>query len=186
MKSTGTSQSPTKAGKKSSNCSALATSPTRKTGTSNTTLRPQSRPMLIYHRDVEYIVKDGEVIIVDEFTGSLMPGRRCSRRTAPVVEAKENVKIERRKPDPGHRRFPNFFRMYKKLAGMTPAQPKPKRRNSTRSTAGSFHHPHPQPMVRVETRTRLPHRERKVPRHRRRNPEAARHQTAGAGRHDLD
>jgi len=73
----------------------------------------------LYRRDVEYVVKDGEVIIVDEFTGRLMPGRRWSDGLHQAVEAKENVKIERENQTLATVTFQNFFRMYKKLAGMT-------------------------------------------------------------------
>ena len=73
----------------------------------------------LYRRDVEYVVKDGEVIIVDEFTGRLMPGRRWSDGLHQSVEAKENVKIERENQTLATITFQNYFRMYKKLAGMT-------------------------------------------------------------------
>ena len=73
----------------------------------------------LYHRDVEYVVKDGEVIIVDEFTGRLMPGRRWSDGLHQSVEAKEGVKIERENQTLATITFQNYFRMYNKLAGMT-------------------------------------------------------------------
>src|SRR5215475_7362719 len=73
----------------------------------------------LYHRDVEYVIKDGQVIIVDEFTGRLMPGRRWSDRLHQAVEAKEGVKIERENQTLATITFQNYFRMYKKLAGMT-------------------------------------------------------------------
>ncbi len=73
----------------------------------------------LYKRDVEYVVKDGEVIIVDEFTGRLMPGRRWSDGLHQAVEAKENVKIERENQTLATITFQNYFRMYRKLAGMT-------------------------------------------------------------------
>ncbi len=73
----------------------------------------------LYRRDVEYVVKDGEVIIVDEFTGRLMPGRRWSDGLHQAVEAKEGVKIERENQTLATVTFQNYFRMYKKLAGMT-------------------------------------------------------------------
>ncbi len=73
----------------------------------------------LYRRDVEYVVKDGEVLIVDEFTGRLMPGRRWSDGLHQAVEAKENVKIERENQTLATITFQNYFRMYKKLAGMT-------------------------------------------------------------------
>ncbi len=73
----------------------------------------------IYKRDVEYVVKNGEVQIVDEFTGRLMPGRRWSDGLHQAVEAKEGVKIANENQTLSSVTFQNFFRMYKKLAGMT-------------------------------------------------------------------
>jgi preprotein translocase subunit SecA len=74
---------------------------------------------IIFQRDKDYVVKDGEVIIVDEFTGRLMPGRRWSDGLHQAVEAKEGVKIERENQTLATITFQNYFRMYKKLAGMT-------------------------------------------------------------------
>ncbi len=73
----------------------------------------------LFKRDVDYIVKDGEVVIVDEFTGRLMPGRRYSEGLHQALEAKENVKIENENQTLATITFQNYFRMYKKLAGMT-------------------------------------------------------------------
>jgi preprotein translocase subunit SecA len=73
----------------------------------------------LYRRDVEYVVKDGEVIIVDEFTGRLMPGRRWSDGLHQAIEAKEKVKVEAENQTLATITFQNYFRMYKKLAGMT-------------------------------------------------------------------
>jgi len=73
----------------------------------------------LYKRDVDYVVKDGEVIIVDEFTGRMMPGRRWSDGLHQAVEAKEGVKIANENQTLASVTFQNFFRMYKKLAGMT-------------------------------------------------------------------
>ncbi|HXW83231.1 MAG TPA: preprotein translocase subunit SecA [Candidatus Binataceae bacterium] len=77
------------------------------------------RAHTLYKRDVDYVVKDGEVIIVDEFTGRLMPGRRWSDGLHQAVEAKENVKIESENQTLATITFQNYFRMYKKLSGMT-------------------------------------------------------------------
>ena len=74
---------------------------------------------VLFQRDKDYVVKEGEVIIVDEFTGRLMPGRRWSDGLHQAVEAKENVKIERENQTLATVTFQNYFRMYKKLAGMT-------------------------------------------------------------------
>ncbi len=73
----------------------------------------------LFKRDVDYIVKDGEVIIVDEFTGRLMPGRRYSEGLHQALEAKEGVKIENENQTLATITFQNYFRMYDKLAGMT-------------------------------------------------------------------
>ncbi len=73
----------------------------------------------LFKRDVDYIVKDGKVIIVDEFTGRLMDGRRFSDGLHQALEAAENVKIERENQTLATVTFQNYFRMYKKLAGMT-------------------------------------------------------------------
>jgi preprotein translocase subunit SecA len=73
----------------------------------------------LFKRDVEYVVKDGEVVIVDEFTGRLMPGRRWSDGLHQAVEAKEGVKIESENQTLATITFQNYFRMYDKLAGMT-------------------------------------------------------------------
>jgi preprotein translocase subunit SecA len=73
----------------------------------------------LYKRDVEYLIKDGQVVIVDEFTGRMMPGRRWSDGLHQAVEAKEGVKIERENQTLATITFQNFFRMYKKLGGMT-------------------------------------------------------------------
>jgi preprotein translocase subunit SecA len=77
------------------------------------------RAHTLYKRDKDYVVKDGEVIIVDEFTGRLMPGRRWSDGLHQAVEAKEQVKIERENQTLATITFQNYFRMYDKLAGMT-------------------------------------------------------------------
>jgi len=91
---------------------------------------PSNMPMLhhvnqalrahaIFKRDVDYVVKDGEVIIVDEFTGRLMPGRRWSDGQHQAIEAKEGLKIEKENQTLATITFQNYFRMYEKLAGMT-------------------------------------------------------------------
>jgi preprotein translocase subunit SecA len=73
----------------------------------------------LYKRDVDYVVKDGEVIIVDTFTGRLMPGRRWSDGLHQSIEAKENVKIRKEDQTLATITFQNYFRLYKKLSGMT-------------------------------------------------------------------
>ncbi|MCG3196506.1 MAG: preprotein translocase subunit SecA [Candidatus Omnitrophica bacterium] len=73
----------------------------------------------LFNKDVHYVVQDGQVVIVDEFTGRLMPGRRWSDGLHQAVEAKEGVKIERENQTLATITFQNYFRMYKRLAGMT-------------------------------------------------------------------
>ncbi|HIF62645.1 MAG TPA: preprotein translocase subunit SecA [Deltaproteobacteria bacterium] len=73
----------------------------------------------LFKRDVDYMLQDGEVVIVDEFTGRLMPGRRWSDGLHQAVEAKEGVKIERENQTLATITFQNYFRMYDKLSGMT-------------------------------------------------------------------
>ncbi|HET9211827.1 MAG TPA: preprotein translocase subunit SecA [Thermoanaerobaculia bacterium] len=77
------------------------------------------RAHALYQRDVDYMIKDGQVVIVDEFTGRMMPGRRWSDGLHQAVEAKEGVKIERENQTLATITFQNYFRMYKKLSGMT-------------------------------------------------------------------
>jgi preprotein translocase subunit SecA len=77
------------------------------------------RAHTLFRRDVDYMIKDGGVVIVDEFTGRLMPGRRWSDGLHQAVEAKEKVKIERENQTLATITFQNYFRKYKKLAGMT-------------------------------------------------------------------
>lgn len=77
------------------------------------------RAHTLFKSDVDYLVKDGQVVIVDEFTGRVMPGRRYSDGLHQALEAKENVKIERENQTLASITFQNYFRMYNKLAGMT-------------------------------------------------------------------
>jgi len=74
---------------------------------------------IIFQRDRDYIVKDGEVIIVDDFTGRLMPGRRYSEGLHQAIEAKEHVQVQKESRTLATITFQNYFRMYKKIAGMT-------------------------------------------------------------------
>ena len=77
------------------------------------------RAYAIYKQDVDYVVKDGEIIIVDEFTGRLMPGRRYSHGLHQAIEAKEKVEVQRESKTLATITFQNYFRLFKKLAGMT-------------------------------------------------------------------
>jgi preprotein translocase subunit SecA len=83
------------------------------------TINQSLKAHYLFKRDVDYMVKDGQVIIVDEFTGRLMPGRRYSDGLHQSLEAKEKVKVEQENQTMASITFQNYFRMYKKLAGMT-------------------------------------------------------------------
>ena len=137
-----------------------------------------------YRLDVEYMIKDGQVVIVDEFTGRLMPGRRWSDGLHQAVEAKEGVKIERENQTLATITFQNYFRKYKKLSGMT---------GTAETEAPEFDKiykldvmviPTNRPMLRIEEpdlvyRTAA----EKYERHRRRHHREAGRGPAGAGRH---
>ncbi|HKQ98030.1 MAG TPA: preprotein translocase subunit SecA [Candidatus Polarisedimenticolia bacterium] len=86
---------------------------------SNHAIQQALRAHVLYKRDVDYVVKDGQVVIVDEFTGRLMSGRRWSDGLHQAVEAKEKVPIQRENQTLATITFQNYFRMYGKLAGMT-------------------------------------------------------------------
>jgi len=73
----------------------------------------------LFRKDIDYLVKDGQVVIVDEFTGRVMPGRRYSDGLHQALEAKEKVRIERENQTLASVTFQNYFRMYEKLSGMT-------------------------------------------------------------------
>ena len=88
------------------------------------------KAQILFKRDRDYVVKNGEVIIVDEFTGRLMPGRRWSEGLHQAVEAKEGVKIEKESKTLATITFQNYFRLYKKLSGMT---------GTAQSSAEEFH-----------------------------------------------
>jgi len=85
----------------------------------NNTIRQLLRAHALFEKDVEYVVQDGRVIIVDEFTGRLMPGRRYSDGLHEAIEAKENVKVGQQTQTFATVTLQNYFRMYDKLAGMT-------------------------------------------------------------------
>ncbi|HVE66728.1 MAG TPA: preprotein translocase subunit SecA, partial [Thermoanaerobaculia bacterium] len=108
------------------------------------------RAHALYHKDVEYMIKDGQVLIVDEFTGRVLPGRRWSDGLHQAVEAKEGVKIERENQTLATVTLQNYFRLYEKLAGMT---------GTADTEAGEFHQiykldvvvvPTNQPMIRMD------------------------------------
>ena len=136
----------------------------------------------LFKLDRDYVVKDGEVIIVDEFTGRLMPGRRWSDGLHQAVEAKEGVKIESENQTLATVTFQNYFRMYKKLAGMT---------GTAETEAAEFEKiynleivivPTNRTLIRHEYRRRgLPHRAREIQRGDRGNQGVSPARPAGAG-----
>ena len=148
------------------------------------------RAHVLYQRDREYVVKDGdegpEVIIVDEFTGRLMPGRRWSDGLHQAVEAKEGVKIQRENQTLATITFQNYFRMYKKLSGMT---------GTAETEAAEFQKiynlevmviPTNRPMIRKENHGHgVSHRGGEVPQRRQGNQGVQRQGPAGAGGHHL-
>ena len=145
---------------------------------------------VLYQRDSDYVVKDGdegpEVIIVDEFTGRLMPGRRWSDGLHQAVEAKEGVKIERENQTLATITFQNYFRMYKKLSGMT---------GTAETEAAEFQKIYNLDVTVIPTNRPhdpqrkpgrgLPHRRRKVPQRRQGDQRLQRARPARAGGHHL-
>jgi preprotein translocase subunit SecA len=144
------------------------------------------RAHVLYHKDQHYVVQNGEVIIVDEFTGRLMHGRRWSDGLHQAVEAKEGVNIQRENQTLASITFQNYFRMYNKLSGMT---------GTADTEAYEFQQiygletviiPTNKPMIRNRPTTGLSHRRRKMDRRGRRHPRLPSARPAGAGRHHLD
>lgn len=84
-----------------------------------THLETGNKAKALYHKDKEYVIRDGEVVIVDEFTGRMQPGRRWSDGLHQAVEAKEGVKIQEESRTYASITYQNYFRMYEKLSGMT-------------------------------------------------------------------
>ena len=145
------------------------------------------RAHALYKRDVEYIVRGGEVIIVDEFTGRTMPGRRWSDGLHQAVEAKEGVRVREENQTVASITFQNYFRLYSKLAGMT---------GTADTEAPEFLQiyglevvviPTHRPMIRKDhVGLRVPDAEGQVRGDHRRHPGLRAARAAGAGRHDLD
>ncbi len=142
------------------------------------------RAHALYRRDKDYLVKDGEIVIVDEFTGRQMPGRRWSEGLHQAIEAKEGLRVQRESVTLATITFQNYFRLYDKLAGMT----------GTAMTEGEEFHkiyklevvaiPTNQPMIREDDAgPRLPERERQVQRAHRRDRGDDRRGTAGPRGH---
>ncbi len=100
------------------------------------------RAQVLFKLDKDYVVKDGQVIIVDEFTGRLMPGRRWSEGLHQAIEAKEGVKVENESRTLATITFQNYFRLYKKLAGMT---------GTAKTSAEEFHKVYTLDVVSVPT-----------------------------------
>ena len=143
------------------------------------------KAQVLYQRDRDYVVKDGEVIIVDEFTGRLMPGRRWSEGLHQAVEAKEGVSIRNEQRTLATVTFQNYFRMYDKLAGMT---------GTAETEAEEFCKIYDLEVVVIPThrdddprrlrRPRVRQADRQVERGHRRDRRGAREGAAGARRHD--
>ena len=141
---------------------------------------------VLFQRDKDYLVKEGEVIIVDEFTGRLMPGRRWSDGLHQAVEAKEGVKVQRENQTLATITFQNYFRMYKKLAGMT---------GTAETEAAEFDKIYKLDVVVIPTNRRadppgepgcrLPHRGREVPQCGQGDQGVPGARPAGAGGHHL-
>ena len=145
------------------------------------------RAHTLFKLDVDYMVKDGGVVIVDEFTGRLMPGRRWSDGLHQAVEAKEKVKIERENQTLATVTFQNYFRKYKKLSGMTGTADTEAEEFDKIYKLDVMVMPTNRVLRRIEEPdTRLPHRAREVRRDRRRHHREAEAGTAGARRHGLD
>ena len=145
------------------------------------------RAHTLFRLDVDYMIKDEGVVIVDEFTGRLMPGRRWSDGLHQAVEAKEKVKIERENQTLATVTFQNYFRKYGKLAGMT---------GTADTEAEEFMKIYkldvmvipdqPRPEARRGARHRLPHRTREIRSHRQRHPGEAEGRAPGPRRYGLD
>ena len=175
---------------RSRSCSASAICTTPQNIECNHHVQQALRAHVLYQRDRDYVVKDGdegpEVIIVDEFTGRLMPGRRWCDGLHQAVEAKEGVKIQRENQTLATITFQNYFRMYKKLAGMT---------GTAETEAAEFQKiynldvmviPTNQTMIRKENHGHgLPHRGGEIPQRRQGNQGVQRQGPARAGGHHL-
>ncbi len=145
------------------------------------------RAHTLFRLDVDYMIKDGGVVIVDEFTGRLMPGRRWSDGLHQAVEAKEKVKIERENQTLATITFQNYFRKYKKLSGMT---------GTAETEAPEFAKIYNLDVIAIPTNRRaaarrgagprLPHRGREVRGDRQRHPREGKVGPADAGRHGVD
>ena len=145
------------------------------------------RANIIQKRDIDYIVKDGKIVIIDEFTGRMMEGRRWSNGLHQAVEAKEGVKIEPENQTMASITFQNYFRMYPKLSGMT---------GTAATEAAEFWDIYKLNVVEIPTNVPVQrideedefykNTQRQVPGHRQGDQGKERYRPAGAGRHGLD
>ena len=144
------------------------------------------RANVLMKRDVDYVVKDGQVIIVDEFTGRLMIGRRYSDGLHQAIEAKEGVKVERENRTLATITFQNYFRMYKKLSGMTGTAKTEEEEFQGIYKLDVVDHPHQQADdPQGHERRRVRHPEGQVRRRHRGDRQAPSDRAAGAGGHGV-
>jgi preprotein translocase subunit SecA len=142
------------------------------------------RAYSLYEKDVNYVVTDGQVLIVDEFTGRTMPGRRWSEGLHQAVEAKERVQVKGETQTLATITIQNYFRLYEKLAGMT-GTAETRRTSSSRSTSSASRDPdQPGHRARRPAGPHLQDAAREVQRDRRGDAAPARPRAAGARRHD--
>ena len=113
------SRRPRRASTRSSGCSRSTTSFDTRSAPGAPLRAGAASAHALYQRDRDYIVKDGEIVIVDEFTGRQMPGRRWSEGLHQAIEAKEGVRVQRESVTLATITFQNYFRLYEKLSGMT-------------------------------------------------------------------
>jgi preprotein translocase subunit SecA len=140
----------------------------------------------LMHADVDYVVKDGEIIIVDEFTGRLMPGRRYNEGLHQAIEAKERVKVARESVTLATITFQNYFRMYSKLSGMTGYRKNGRAGIQKHLRYGRFFDPDEQADdQRRHERSCLCVGKSEVPRRPGRDKKASRHAAACSGRHHI-
>ena len=141
----------------------------------------------LFQRDQHYIVRDGEVVLIDEFTGRMMAGRRLSDGLHQAIEAKEDVAIQPENVTLASVTFQNYFRLYGKLSGMTGTAATEAEEFGSIYGLGVVEVPTNRPgLARRRARPGLPHRAREVRRHRRGDPRRPRARPAGPGGHDVD
>ncbi len=141
----------------------------------------------MFTKDKDYIVRNDEVVIIDEFTGRMMPGRRYSEGLHQALEAKEHVKIQPENQTLASITFQNYFRLYKKLAGMTGTAATEAEEFANIYNLDVITVPTNVPVIRSDDDDAdLPHRRGKVRRDHRGDPRCQEARPAGAGRHDLD